>query len=145
MVRRIALGLVVALLLASGAQAQQQPVRKLGPDAGMFLTFVKGDKTADFEAVMAKVKEGLLKSTKPERKQQAAGWKVFKSADPPVNGNVVYVLLINPSVKDADYNVVQILIEEFPTEVQALYTKYADSLAMGQNILNLALVSDFGK
>ena len=48
-------------------------------DAGMVLNFIKADKTADFEAVMAKLKEALQKSEKPERKQQAASWKVFKS------------------------------------------------------------------
>ena len=34
--------------------------------------FIKPDKTADFETVMAKLKEALTKSEKPERKQQAA-------------------------------------------------------------------------
>ena len=48
----------------------------------MVLNFIKPDKTADFEAVIAKLKEALAKSEKPERKQQAAGWKVFKSPDP---------------------------------------------------------------
>ena len=48
----------------------------------MVLNFIKPDKTADFEVVMAKLKEALQKSEKPERKQQAAGWKVFKSPDP---------------------------------------------------------------
>ena len=32
--------------------------------------------------VMGKLKEALAKSEKPERKQQAAGWKIFKSPDP---------------------------------------------------------------
>ena len=48
----------------------------------MVLNFIKADKTGDFEAVIAKLKEALQKSDKPERKQQAASWKVFKSADP---------------------------------------------------------------
>ena len=48
----------------------------------MVLNFIKPDKTADFEMVMGKLKEAMAKSEKPERKQQAAGWKVFKSPDP---------------------------------------------------------------
>ena len=48
-------------------------------DAGVILNFVKADKTADFEMVLGKVKEALAKSDKPERKAQAAGWKVFKA------------------------------------------------------------------
>ena len=47
--------------------------------APLLLNFIKPDKTADFEMVMGKVKEALAKSEKPERKQQAAGWKVFKA------------------------------------------------------------------
>ena len=41
---------------------------------------VKPDKTADFESVMAKrASERWRSRTKPERRQQASGWKIFKS------------------------------------------------------------------
>ena len=75
----IALG-VVAGVLSAGAlgaqtpaaqpaqQAQAAPVtRVFASDAGMVLNFIKPDKTADFEAVVAKLKEALQKSAKPER------------------------------------------------------------------------------
>jgi hypothetical protein len=107
--------------------------------------FIKPDKTADFEAVIAKLKEALQKSEKPERKQQAASWKVFKSPDPAAGGNVLYVFIIEPSIKGADYTVSTILNEAFPQEVQALYKQYAEAYASGQNFVNLTLVSDFGK
>ncbi len=80
----------------------------------MVLNFIKPDKTADFEAVIAKLKEALQKSEKPERKQQAASWKVFKSPDPAAGGNVLYVFVIDPAVKGADYTVSTILAEAFP-------------------------------
>jgi hypothetical protein len=111
----------------------------------MVLNFIKPDKTADFEAVIGKLKEALQKSAKPERKQQAASWKVFKSPDPAAGGNVLYVFMIDPSVKGADYTVSNILAEGFPAEVQALYKQYADAYASGQNFVNLSLVSDLGK
>jgi pyruvate/2-oxoglutarate dehydrogenase complex dihydrolipoamide acyltransferase (E2) component len=127
-------------------QAQATPTaRMFASDAGMVLNFIKADKTADFEAVIAKLKEALQKSTKPERKQQAASWKVFKSPDPNPNGTVLYVFIIDPSVKGADYTISTILNEAFPQEVQALYKQYADAYAQGQNYVNLALVSDLGK
>jgi hypothetical protein len=127
-------------------QAQQAPpARVFASDAGMVLNFIKPDKTADFEAVVAKLKEALQKSDKPERKQQAASWKVFKSPDPAANGNVLYVFVIDPSVKGADYTVSTILAEAFPQEVQTLYKQYAEAYASGQNFVNLALVSDLGK
>ena len=82
-------------------------------DGGMVLNFIKPDKTADFEMVMGKLKEALMKSEKPERKQQAAGWKVFKSPDP-AGANVLYVFVIDPSLKGADYQISNIIAEAFP-------------------------------
>jgi len=161
---RIALGLVVGTLsaapvFAQAAPAQQAPTqqppagqaqaaptaRTFANDSGMVLNFIKPDKTADFEAVVAKLKEALAKSDKPERKEQAKSWQVFKSPDPAAGGNVLYVFLINPAVKGADYTVSNILAEAFPTEVQTLYKQYAEAYASGQNFVNLSLVSDLGK
>src|SRR4051794_14626687 len=96
---RIALGCVVGMLSAAPVFAQQTapppaqpPAAAAAPaqpnpfvfpgDGGVILNFVKQDKTADFEMILGKVKEGLAKSDKPERKQQATGWKVFKASEP---------------------------------------------------------------
>ena len=149
----MALGLMVALCAATAlrvhaqaAQAQAPPAtRVFASDAGMVLNFIKADKTSDFEAVIVKLKEALQKSDKPERKSQAASWKVFKSADPAQNNQVLYVFVIDPPVKGADYTVSTILNEGFPQEVQALYKQYAEAYATGQNFLNLSLVSDLAK
>src|SRR5262245_13282003 len=156
----IAIVLVVGMLSTTSVYAQQppaqppaQPAQQAQPvstprlfpnDAGMVLNFIKPDKTADFEALMAKVKEALQKSEKPERKQQAAGWKVFKSADP-AGANVLYVFVIDPAVKGADYQISNLIAEAFPAEANDLLKKYADSYAQGMNILNLSLLQDFGK
>jgi pyruvate/2-oxoglutarate dehydrogenase complex dihydrolipoamide acyltransferase (E2) component len=158
MFRWTVLGILAGTLSASAAFAQQPPAaapaqqaaappaaRMFASDAGMVLNFIKPDKTTDFEAVIAKLKEALQKSEKPERKQQAASWKVFKSPDPAAGGNVLYVFIIDPSVKGADYTVSTILAEAFPQEVNALYKQYAEAYASGQNFVNLALVADLGK
>jgi hypothetical protein len=129
---------------AQQAQAAPAP-RVFASDAGMVLNFIKPDKTSDFETVVTKLKEALQKSEKPERKDQAKSWQVFKSPDPAAGGNVLYVFLINPSVKGADYTVSTILAEAFPTEVQALYKQYAEAYATGQNFVNLTLVADLAK
>ncbi len=136
---------------APAAQAPAQPAaalptkRVFASDAGMVLNFIKPDKTADFEMVMTKLKEALAKSDKPERKQQAASWKVFKSPDP-AGANALYVFVIDPAVKDADYTVSNILAEAFPpAELNTIYKQYADSYAQGQNIINLNLISALGK
>ena len=150
----IALGLMASLLSARVAQAQapaqQAPAavsqQRLFPnDGGMVLIFIKPDKTADFEMVMGKLKEAMAKSEKPERKQQAAGWKVFKSPDP-AGANTLYVFVIDPALKGADYQVSNIIAEAFPAaEANDILKKYADAFAQGMNIVNLNLIQDLSK
>jgi hypothetical protein len=151
----IVLGILVGVLAGSTARAQQPAApagqaqtvsnpRLFPNDAGMVLNFIKPDKTADFEAVMAKLKEALMKSDKPDRKAQAAGWKVFKSADP-AGANVLYVFIIDPAVKGADYQVSNIIAEAFPTEANEMLKKYAEAYAQGMNILNLNILQNLGK
>jgi hypothetical protein len=129
---------------SSQAHQAQSNARVFASDAGMVLNFIKPDKTVDFEAVVAKLHEALQKSDKPERKQQAASWKVFRASEPGANGSVLYVFTIDPAVKGADYTVSTILAEAFPAEVQALYKTYAESYASGQNYVNLRLVTALG-
>jgi hypothetical protein len=162
MFRSIVLGFVVSAMAAGSLHAQTPPAqtppaqpaqaaaaapttRTFPTDGGMILNFIKPDKTADFEAVIAKLKEALQKSEKPERKQQAASWKIFKSPDP-AGANVLYVFVIDPAVKGADYTISNILAEAFPpAEVNELYKQYAGAYAQGQNIVNLSLVADLAK
>ena len=132
---------------APAQQAQSAPTTRLfANDAGMVLNFIKADKTADFEMVVAKLKEALAKSTKDERKKQAQSWKIFKAAEPGAGGSVLYVFIVDPAVKGADYSVANILAESFPADqVNEIYKAYAGAYATGQNIVNLSLVSDLGK
>ena len=154
---RMALGVVVvgAMFSATSVYAQQPAApagqaqavsnaRLFPNDGGMVLNFIKPDKSADFEAVIAKLKEALAKSDKPERKQQAAGWKVFKSPDP-AGANVLYVFIIDPSMKTADYQISNIIAEALPTEANEILKKYAECYAQGMNIVNLNLIQDLGK
>jgi hypothetical protein len=151
-----AAGLVFGVLAAAPAIAQAQqgqpadqakPVsqpRNFNNDGGMVLNFIKPDKTADFEMVMKRLKEALLKSDKPERKQQAAGWKVYKSPDP-AGQNVLYVFVIDPAVKGADYQVSNIIAEAFPKEANDILKAYAEAFAQGMNIVNLQVLQDMSK
>src|SRR5690348_1952028 len=70
----------------TSAQAEEphppNNARVFASDAGMVLNFIKPEKTADFEAVIAKLRDALQRSDKPERKQQAASWKVFRANEP---------------------------------------------------------------
>jgi hypothetical protein len=100
-------------------------------DTAILTVAIKPDKTADFEQIMADVRDALMKSEKPERKQQAAGWKVVKGGTPMKDGNVVYMHLINPVVKGADYTILAILYEANPDPAaqRAIFEKYRDAFA----------------
>lgn len=120
--------------------------RVFGSDTGLVLNFVKSDKTADFEAVVSKLKEALQKSTNPQRREQAASWRVYKSPDPVAGGTALYVYIVDPVVKGGDYSVAAILAEAFqPDELAMLIKQYTESYASGQNIVSLSLVSDLAK
>ena len=97
-------------------------------DVALITILIKPDKVADFELVLNKVKEALAKSENAQRKQQAAGWIVFKSAEP-VQGNTVYIMRIDPIVKGAEYDLMRIIAEVFPVEVQEIFAKYKDAFA----------------
>jgi len=153
----LAFAVCCAVVFAQNPPAQQTPPpaqQQAAPpgvtfpgDAAMVLNYIAADKAADFEAAMAKVKEALLKSTAPERKQQAAGWKVFKSPDPAGADQVLYVWVIDPVVKGADYGLGKILSEGFPAEANEIFKKYAGAYAQGKGQLkiNLNLVSALGQ
>ena len=85
-----------------------------GSDAAMLTFYIKADKAADFEKVMAKLHDALANSDKPERKQQAAGWKLYKASDAGPNGTVLYINFLSPTLKGADYTISKILAEVFP-------------------------------
>lgn len=137
----LAVALVVGTASASFAQAAapQQPAaqEQAAPakpalafqnDAGLIIIYIKADKTADFEDLMNKLKEGLAKMEAPEAKQQAASLKLFKN--PNVQGGIaVYVLFADPVVKNIEYWFLPILYKAYPADGQALLQKWTDSKA----------------
>jgi hypothetical protein len=123
--------------------AAQDPGRKFTAPAGFLFNIIKPEKAADFEAFLTKLHEALQKSQDATRKQQAAGWKVYKMTEP-ANGNIMYVYFIDPTVPGADYTATKIIAETLPSEAQAIYEKIKDAFA-GQSLANLTLVADFSK
>jgi hypothetical protein len=128
---------------APGQPAAQTPAvpttRRFTSDAGMVFSVIKADKTADFEGIVARVKEALSKSSDPKRKQMALSWRVFKGLETAAGGNFVYVWFLDPPVKDVDYTVTEILRDAFPNEAQDLWAKYVACFVSGQTMLNLEL------
>lgn len=146
-----ALALVFVVAGAAFAQEQQQPPAPPSvtyPAEGVvLLNYIQTDKTADFEMVMARVKEALQKSEKPERRQQAEGWSIFKSPDPSgIDGVSVYITIIDPVIQGANYHPGVILQEAFPEEYVELYNKYSESFNTGRQKMvpiNLNVVHRF--
>lgn len=118
--------------------------RKFTSDAGILFSVIKPDKTADFESVMARVKEALGKSQDPKRKQQALSWTVYKAVEAAPGGNVVYIFFFDPPVKDEEYSVTDILREAFPNEAQDLWSKFQACFVSGQVMLNLQRALSMG-
>jgi hypothetical protein len=149
---RIAVGLVVVCCRRvrrwrssrSGAAAPNPFV--FPGDGGVVLNFVKADKAADFEMVLGKVKEALAKSTKPERKAQLNGWKVFKASETRPDGGFIYVFVFDPAQKGGDYSVGNILVEAFGAEGQTL-TRLTRRIRQSgdRRVAHLNKVADFGQ
>ena len=118
--------------------APPPPGRVFAAERGLIFNAIRSDKVADFETVITKLRQALETSKDPVRNQQGWGWKIFKAAEPGPNGSVLYVFVMDPAVKGADYGVAKILAEAYPTEIMELYRMYTGAFApAGQTMLNL--------
>ena len=110
--------------------ASQQPAPKpttYNGDAVVIAYNVNMGKDGDYEKVLGMLKAALAKN--PARAAQAAGWKVFKALTPQPDGTSVYIHVITPVVKDADYSVTNIVYESIPeAERLDFYNLYRGAL-----------------
>ena len=131
--RRLISAFLIALVLAcprvtaaTPQSAAASAVRSVSqeylfpPGSGLLFFYVRRDKTADFDAIVARLSQALTASTDPARRQQAASWQAFRSIEQ-VAESAVYVFLFNPVVSGADYDPVKMLAEAMPAETPALY------------------------
>jgi hypothetical protein len=101
-----------------------------GP-TGMVYHAIKADKTADFEAVMTRLRDLLAVSSNEDRRRQGAGWRVFRQATPLGDGSVLYVSLMEPVVVNAEYDVPRLLAEAAPAEAAQLYERFREAHVQG--------------
>ena len=111
-------------------------------DTALWTMAIKPDKTADFEQIMKKLQEALLKSADPQRRQQAAGWKVMKISKPLPDGNIAYVHIVHPVVSGADYTIMQTLYDAYPEERQILYELYRGAFAQNLSLATGSIAVD---
>jgi hypothetical protein len=132
------------------AQAAQQSAPNkttFSGDAVIQAFSVNPDKTADYEKVIGQLKEALGKSANAQAKQQAAGWKVYRNATPNPDGSIVYVHVIDPVVKDADYSILNNIYDmvKDPMEQRAVYDMYRAALKQPLFVIQGQLTNDLSK
>ena len=162
----LALALVPAVLFAQAAPASPQPAGQTPPaqtppaqapaqpatpappkvaftsPAGALLVPIKPTETAVFEEFAAKLKAGLAKTQDATLKQQAAGFKIYKSAEP-FGPNALYVVTIEPVVPNAEYELFDMLRRTMtPEELRApeaaeMWKRYANAFPAGPSRLSL--------
>jgi hypothetical protein len=116
---------------AQEAAAQPAPQKTTyNADAVIVMYAVNPGKDADYEQVLAKLRDALGKSTDPDAKQQLAGWKVIKSQNSLTKDNSsTYIHFIHPVVKGADYSIVNIVYAvSSDDEKRAFYDLYKGAL-----------------
>ena len=108
---------------------------------------VNAGKEADYEKVMATLKDALAKSPRPEAKQQLAGWKVIKNSANQPDGSPLYLHIISPVVKDADYSITALVYDvvKDPMEQNNFFNLYKGALQKPLFVIQGPIVSDLSK
>jgi len=128
------------------AQAPPQKTTYTG-DVVLAAYVVNADKVGDYEKVIGILKDALAKSPRPEAKQQLAGWKVIKNGMNQPDGSPLYVHIITPVVKDADYSITNLVYEVVtdPTERTNFYNLYRGALKQALFVIQGPMTADFAK
>ena len=125
--------MLVACALAVDWQAASPALVTIDGDAAIVTVLVKPEKVAEFDRVLGRLKTALQASATPARKRQAEGWSVFKSTDL-VQGNVSYIMLIDPAVRDQDYDIARLIGETDPGAVTDVNRSIRDA-QVGRSLL----------
>jgi hypothetical protein len=130
------------------AQAAQAPEKlTFKGDVVLWAWTIPADKAADYEQVLAKLKAALQKIERPEAKQQLAGWKVIKNSAAQPDGSLLYIHVIDPVVKGADYSITNIVYEAFPDpkERLAFYELFKNSIKSVLFTIDAPVISNLSK
>ena len=135
---------------ADAGQAPGAPAplatRVFATETGLLFSPVRPEKTRVFEEALARVHQALATSTDATRRRQAEGWKVFRAAEPGPGGAVLYVFLMSPAVRGADYAIGKVLQEAYPAEEALdIFEQYTGALAGSQSLLSLTPAVDFAR
>jgi len=93
----------------AAAPAQTDPLTFDSEKPLLVFITLTADADKAFEDALTKAKDVLAKSDKPERKAQAAHWKILKTDGG--NGSVILISMLDQVQKGASYNPFAILYE----------------------------------
>jgi hypothetical protein len=130
---------------AAFAQAAPQKTTYTG-EVVLAAYTVNPGKEGDYEKVIATLKDSLMKSPRPEAKQQLAGWKIIKNSAAQPDGSSLWVHVITP-VKDADYSITNLVYEvvKDPAEQKTFYELYRGALQKALFLIQGPVTADFSK
>ena len=120
-----AVAAIVAAGIVSHAQAPPRPAAQeyvFPTGAGVLFFHVRPERAQDFEAIVKRIAESLDRSTDPVRRQQAAHWRIYRSAEAPRDA-VIYLFFFDPAVSGADYDPIKVLSEDAPAELSGLFER----------------------
>jgi len=143
----VLLAAAIVLFPAPSTTVQAQDKTTFNGEIALWSFEIKPNLTADYERVLAAVKEGLAKSERPEARRMAAGWKVMRGVTNPGTGNVIYTHILDPVVPNADYTIMQIVYETFPDpmEQMRIYEMYRGAFAANLGANQGRVVIDFAR
>ncbi|HET9269270.1 MAG TPA: hypothetical protein VFO31_13945 [Vicinamibacterales bacterium] len=111
---------------------------------GLLFNTVRPDKTADFEKLVAAVRQTLESSSDPKLQAMAKGWHFYKAAEAGPGNAVVYVFVIDPVVPGEDYGLGRVLTSG-STDTAALleiWKLYTGSVTSGGTLMNLSPIPE---
>jgi hypothetical protein len=134
---------------AQAPAAQAPPALNFSTPAGLLFHQIKADRTADFEWVMERLKEAMLKSEDAKVKEMVPGFRIYKNPDAmPQTGNIMYVIVVSPTVPEGDYSMttlLNIVYKAFPEQQQEIFKRVSGAFGGSTSRVNLQPIADFSK
>jgi hypothetical protein len=129
------------------AAAQPEPTKLTYNSAAVMIVYnINLGKDADYEQVLNQVKMALQKSSRPEARQQLQGWKVIKNSTPQADGTSVYIHMIDPVIRGADYSLTNIVYETATDEEKIeFYNLYKGALLKPMFQMEGPIANDFSR
>jgi hypothetical protein len=102
--------------------------------AVVITVLVRAGREPEFIATLDYLGKALRGSA--ARRRQARGWRIYKSSQTMDESNVAYVMSLDPVVNRAEYDLIRLIQESYPGDVDAIFGKYRQAYA-GQAVSRL--------